>query len=165
MRGEFEPQHTVLLDNKVHRGRPGYHVIQPLAMAGGKRILVNRGWVPAGASRDRLPDFGTPRGEVAVSGVRLAHFPQAYAPQGGRPAGQVWQNVTLKEFSVWSGLALEPFVIEQHSTLDDRLVRDWPRAGTGVEKHESYALQWYSLAVLSLVLLLVLNVRHGNPGS
>jgi cytochrome oxidase assembly protein ShyY1 len=45
-------------------------------------------------------------------------------------------------------------VIEQHSGLDDGLVRDWSRPDAGVEKHESYALQWYSLAVLSIVLLL-----------
>ena len=63
-----------------------------------------------------------------------------------KPEGKVWQNVTLERFAAWSGLALEPYVVEQHSSLDDGLLRDWPRADAGVEVHESYALQWYSLA-------------------
>jgi cytochrome oxidase assembly protein ShyY1 len=32
-----------------------------------------------------------------------------------------------------------------------------------VEKHESYALQWYSLAALAVVLLLVLSIRRVGP--
>lgn len=163
LRGEFDPKHTVFLDNKIYRGRPGYHIVQPLRLAGGKHVLVNRGWAPAGATRDRLPEFRTPAGEIALSGVRLQRFPHAYAPDAAKPEGKVWQNMTLEQFSAWSGLALEPYAIEQHSAQDDGLVRDWPRADSGVEKHQSYALQWYSLAVLSVILLVVLNIRREKP--
>jgi surfeit locus 1 family protein len=165
LRGEFDPKYTVFLDNKLQRGRPGYEIVQPFRLAGGKLALVNRGWVPAGPTRDRLPEIRTPAGEIALSGLRLKHFPQAYAPDAAKPAGKVWQNVTLEQFSAWSGLALEPYVVEQHSDLDDGLVRDWPRAGTGVEMHESYALQWYSLAALSIVLFLVLSIKREKPKS
>ena len=82
LRGEFDPKYTVYLDNKVYRGRPGYHVVQPLRLAGGKHVLVNRGWIASGPSRDRLPEIRTPAGEIALSGVRLQRFPLAYAPPG-----------------------------------------------------------------------------------
>lgn len=157
--GEFDPRYTIFLDNKVHRGAAGYHIVQPLRLADGKQVLVNRGWTPAGATRDRLPRIPTPAGKVELSGVRLRRFPQAYEPQPGAAEGTIWQNVTPERFSAWSGLAIEPYVIEQHSSLDDGLVRDWPRAGAGVDMHMSYALQWYSLAVLSLILFLVLNLK------
>jgi surfeit locus 1 family protein len=162
LRGEFLPKYTVYLDNKVHRGRPGYQIVQPLRLAGGANVLVNRGWIAAGATRDRLPEVRTPAGEIALSGVRLAHFPQAYAPGGAVPEGRVWQNATRERFAAWSGLALEPYVVEQHSAADDGLVRDWPRAESGAEKNDSYALQWYSLAALSVILFLFLNVRRGK---
>ncbi len=163
LRGEFDSKYTVYLDNKVHRGRPGYHIVQPFRLAGGTHVLINRGWVAAGATRDRLPDVRTPAAEIALSGVRLQRFPQAYAPPGlATPQGKVWQNVTREQFSAWSGFALEPYVIEQHSAADDGLVRDWPRAETGADKNEAYALQWYALAVLSVVLFFVLNIRHGK---
>ena len=69
------------------------------------------------------------------------------------------QSVTVEEFASLSKLALEPWVFEQHSALDDGLLRDWPRPDAGIEVHQSYALQWYSLAVLSLILFLVLNLK------
>jgi cytochrome oxidase assembly protein ShyY1 len=56
-------------------------------------------------------------------------------------------------------------VLEQHGSLDDGLVRDWPAPEAGAEKHDAYALQWYSLAVLSVVLLLVLNLRNDRTRS
>jgi hypothetical protein len=39
LRGAFAPKHTVLLDNKLYRGKPGYHVVQPLRLADGKHVL------------------------------------------------------------------------------------------------------------------------------
>lgn len=160
LRGEFDPKHTVFLDNKIRRGRPGYEIVQPLRLTGGKQVLVDRGWVALGASRDQLPEIRTPVGEIVLSGVRLQRLPQAFAPTAEKLESKVWQNVTLERFSAWSGLALEPWFLEQHSEIDDGLLRDWPRAGNGVEMHESYALQWYSLAVLSLVLLIALNLKR-----
>ena len=160
LRGELDAKYTVFLDNKVHRGAPGYHVVQPLRLAGGKHVLVNRGWVPAGATRDRLPEIRTPLGEIALNGVRLQHFARAYAPDASKPQGKVWQNVTQEDFSAWSGLVLEPYVIEQHSALDDALIRDWPQAESGAAKNESYALQWFALAALAVVLFFVLSIKR-----
>ena len=160
LKGEFLPQFTVLLDNKLHRGRPGYHVVQPLRVADtGKHVLVNRGWVALKERRELLPAFRTPSGVVSLEGVRQAHFARAYEAPGTPVAGLVRQNVTVEEFAAVHQIPLEPWVVEQHSALDDGLVRDWVPAGSGAEKNEMYALQWYSLAVLSVILLLALNVR------
>jgi surfeit locus 1 family protein len=129
-------------------------------------VLVNRGWLPAAATRDQLPPVRTPAGEVSLQGLRLDHLPRAFEPAGmkgkGAREGIVWQNVPIGEFAAWSGLALEPYVLEQHSALDDGLVRDWPRAGAGADMHESYALQWYSLAVLSVLLFIGLNLKRAR---
>lgn len=165
LRGAFEAKYTVLLDNKLYQGKPGYQVVQPLRLPDGKHVLVNRGWVPAGATRAQLPAIRTPAGEISLSGLRLQRFAHAYEPAGAAAEGTVWQNVTQERFSVWSGLALEPWVLEQHSDLDDGLARDWPRADAGAAMHESYALQWYSLAALSLILFLTLNLKRDKPKS
>jgi surfeit locus 1 family protein len=162
LRGIFEPKYTVLLDNKLYRGRPGYEVVQPLRLDDGRHVVVNRGWIASGPRRDQPPDIRTPAGKIEFTGVRQKRFAQAYvpgAPEAAQRESKVWQNVTLERFAAWSGLVLEPYVVVQHSGADDGLVRDWPRAGAGVEVHESYALQWYSLAVLSLILFFVLNLK------
>lgn len=160
LRGVFEPKFVVLLDNKLHRGRPGYQVVQPLRVPDGRHVLVDRGWIAMKETRDKLPEVRTPAEEVVLEGVRRSRFARAYQPSGSRPAGPVWQNVTVEEFGAWSGLKLEPWVLEQHSALDDGLLRDRQPADAGVAKHESYALQWYSLAALSIALLVGLNLKR-----
>jgi surfeit locus 1 family protein len=162
LRGEFLAQHTVLLDNKLHLGRAGYHVVQPLRTQDGKHVLVNRGWVAMQGSRELLPALKTPPGVVTVAGVRKERFARAFEASQAPAAGPVRQNISTAEFSALSGLAIEPWVVEQHSALDDGLVREWPRVDAGVEKHASYALQWYSLAGLSVVLFLALNFKRAK---
>jgi surfeit locus 1 family protein len=162
LQGAFEARYTVFLDNKLDGGRPGYHVVQPLRLAQGAHVLVNRGWIAAGASRAQPPQVRTPAGDVTVTGVRLERFARAYEPAGAKPEGRVWQNVTLEQFAAWSGLVLEPYVVEQRSAIDDGLLRHRPRADAGYEKNEMYALQWYSLAALSAILFFALNLRREN---
>lgn len=160
VRGEFLSARTVLLDNKLRGGRPGYEVVTPLRLADGPaHVLVNRGWIAAGPSRDLLPQIRTPPGEIGLSGVVREHLPRVL--QAGPPShGRVRQNLAIEDFAAETGLALRPYVIEQRSFADDGLLRDWPRRGTGPEKNDMYALQWYSLAGLSIVLLVVLSIRR-----
>jgi len=53
-------------------------------------------------------------------------------------------------------------VIEQSNALPDGLVRDWERPEATFLKNEMYALQWYSLAALCLILFLVLSFRRAE---
>ena len=154
MVGEFLPERTVLLDNKLHHGRAGYEVVTPLRMAEGINVLVKRGWIEASPRREQVPEVRTPRGRLRVEGVVLSHLAQPMKLD--EPAkGRVRQRLDLKEFAAETGLALQTFVIEQHSSADDGLARDWPPPDTGVDMHKAYALQWYSFAALSIVLALV----------
>ncbi len=157
--GRFADEHTVLLDNKLRRGRPGYEVITPLRL-NGVHVLVNRGWAAAGRTREALPQVAAPPGVVRIEGLALAHLPRALA--AGNAQGKVRQNLDVEAYAKETGLRLQPIVIEQHSPAEDGLLREWPRPDSGVEKHASYALQWYSLATLAVVLLLALSIRRAG---
>lgn len=167
VRGRLLSRHTIYLQNRPHQGKLGYYVVQPLQGADGRAVLVLRGWAPVAS----LPPPHD--GEVILEGVQRPALPRVYeaGPESG--AGNVRQNVSIGEFAAWSGLQLEPYVIEQRSALvvtrppapPDHLVRDWPRADSGVEKHESYAMQWYGLAALSAALFLVLSVKREPRGA
>jgi cytochrome oxidase assembly protein ShyY1 len=61
-------------------------------------------------------------------------------------------------------LKLQPFVIEQASDAQDGFVRQWERPDAGVDRHRSYALQWYSFAFLTVVLYVVLNFKRVGSG-
>lgn len=157
--GRFLPQYTVLLDNKLRHGRAGYEVVTPLKLGDSDlHVLVARGWIEAVPARD-VPRVRTPAGEVRIEGIGLARLPRAFA-LGKEAAGPVRQNLDVESFVAETGLALKTLVIEQHSAGEDGLLREWPRPDAGIEKHESYALQWYSLAALAIVLAAVLSFRR-----
>jgi len=148
----------------VRNHRAGYEVVTPLRLAEGIHVLVNRGWIEAPARRDRLPEVVTPRGAVRVEGIVLTHLPRALK-LGDPGKGRVRQSLELKEFAVETGLPLQAFVIEQHRGIADGLLREWPPADAGIEKHQSYSFQWYSLAGLALVLGIVFSFRKRAPAS
>jgi surfeit locus 1 family protein len=158
LEGEFVPRHTVYLDNKTRRGKAGYEIVTPLKLRGSStHVLVNRGWIEGGKTRDVLPEVPTPGGEVRIEGIALERLPRAlpFKETGLR----VRQNLDLEAYAAETGLALQPRVIEQHSSTADGLSRDWPPHDAGIEKHQGYALQWYSLAALAVVLAVVLSFR------
>ena len=153
--GVLVAERTLFLDNKLHAGRVGYEVLTPLRLAGSaSHVLVERGWIAAPPTRDVLPRPRTPEGEIRLSGIALERLPHAL--EGGAPQpGPVRQNVDVVEFAHETKLALLPFVLREYDGPDDGLARDWPRPDTGIEMHQSYALQWDSFAALSLILALV----------
>jgi surfeit locus 1 family protein len=163
VRGVLLAQHTLFLQNRPHHGKPGYYVVQPLRRADGSHVLVLRGWSAVAA----LPP--APRGEVILEGAQRPDLPRVLeagtVADAGYPARNVRQNISLREYASWSGLSLQPYVIEQHSALVvtqppaplDSLARDWPALRPSAEQHEAYALQWYSLAALSVLLLVFLS--------
>lgn len=165
--GEFLPGYTVLLDHRLHRGRPGFFVVQPLRVAGSAaHALVLRGWIAAPMRREKLPQIVTPAGTQRIEGIALRRLPQFLEPPAAAetcrpgPAPCVWQNLKVETFAAWAGIALAPVVIEQASDSADGLGRDWHRPEAGFRKNEMYALQWYSLAGLSVALLIVLSLRR-----
>ena len=151
--GQWLPQGAIFLDNRMHRGRPGYHVLTPLRLAAnGEMILVNRGWVGAAADRSRLPELAAAAGEAIVEGV-VRHpedKPFTLARQAG--AGRLWQVLDLPAYRQAFGLPVADYVVDQTGAAADGLVRDWPRPEAGVDRHHGYALQWYGLAAAAAAM-------------
>jgi surfeit locus 1 family protein len=164
-RGAFVAGGTFFLDNKIAHGVAGYQVVTPLKLDGAAmHVLVNRGWIAAG-ERSKLPDVPTPEGVRAVEG--MATVPSArfleLAPEAG--TGRLRENLVIAREEKRLGLSLQPFVIEQTSDAPDGLLRAWDRPDTGVERHRSYALQWYSFAALAAVLYAVLGFKRTGPAA
>jgi surfeit locus 1 family protein len=162
-RGRFDPRYAVLLDNRVYKGVPGYHVLMPLALAGSGEsrlfVLVDRGWIAGTGERTRLPAVTTPDGEVTVAGTALEPSGRFLELSTKTGEGNVWQNLVLERYRQATGLAIQPFVIRQDNDLGDGLVRDWPAPDLGIDRHYGYAFQWFALGLTLLVFYLVSHVR------
>lgn len=163
--GEYVARGQILVDNKVVAGRAGFHVVTPLALADGRHVLVNRGWVAQGASRAALPDVPPPAGPVSVRG-RIAIASTGYLElKPEAPAGPVWQNLDPARYGEATGLRVLPVVVEATSAPvpDDGLVRDWPAPDFGVATHRIYMVQWYTFALLAVALWLWFNRPRRVP--
>jgi len=160
VRGTFVARDTFFLDNKVMHGVAGYHVVTPLKPeSGGTHVLVNRGWIAAG-DRSRLPGVPAPEGLQTIEGVAVAPGKRFLELAPEADSGSLRQNLVLSREEQRLGLSLQTFVIEQTSETRDGLSRAWERPDAGVERHRSYALQWYSFAALAAILYVVLGFRR-----
>jgi surfeit locus 1 family protein len=163
--GEFAPRYAILLDNRTRAGRAGYEVITPLRIDGVDRyVLVNRGWIAQGRTRDELPSVPTPTGSLRLEGVAVIPPGQVFELGDSAAPGRVWQHLDLPRYRAWSGLALQPIVVLQTNDLGDGLLRRWPPAESGAAKHRAYALQWYIFALLTVILYVALNLKRVRAG-
>ncbi|WP_428852220.1 SURF1 family protein [Imbroritus primus] len=175
VRGAFEPDKTILLDNRPHAGaaraenRAGFHVLTPLRITGGsgagRYVLVNRGWLPRDAQdRTRIAPFDTPTGEQELSGVAVASAGHVFALGDANEAGRkIRQNVEVDALAREWHVTLQPFVIQQSGGPQDGLARDWPAPDSGAERHDGYAFQWFALAALTVAFWGVAGYRRGRP--
>ncbi|WP_354687152.1 SURF1 family protein [Cupriavidus necator] len=175
--GRFDTARTVLLDNRPHGNggdsRAGFLVLTPLqitAPAGDagvmQAVLVLRGWLPRDAQdRSRIAPFPTPAGEITIEGTALAAVPRVYSlgqAASAEAGSKIRQNVEIAAYAAETGLALHPLVVEQRNDTGDGLARDWAPADLGADRHYGYAFQWFGLAALTVVLVIVLGWRRAR---
>lgn len=164
--GRWLADKTILVDNRVYQGQPGFHVLTPLATRSGAVVLVRRGWIATGRDRSVLPEIRTPADEVTLIGqVRVPEAkPYSLAEQAGQ--GRLWQYLDMAAYGKAFALDVSERIVEQTSDADDALVRDWPRPDLGIDRHRGYAAQWFGLAALSAALVIWFGWRrwqqHGN---
>lgn len=163
--GEVVGARQYLLDNRTRNGVAGFHVHVPMLVTGLERIvLVNRGWVATGPSRERSPDVSlNPSALVVVSGI--VDYPRQSLLLGEDGyAGSSWpkvvQRIDVDKTAKDLDRLVLPFVVLMDSALPQGFVREWtPYLGIGPERHRGYAFQWFSLAVAVAVVWIVVKVR------
>lgn len=164
--GYYEGRQQFLVDNQVQNGQPGYHVLTPLRLKAGTAILVNRGWLPLGVSRQTLPEITVSEKSVTVTGW-LAQptnpglwWGEARGEDGRWP--RVIPYVDYQGLSKLLNYPLQPVVILLDPQVPTGYVRDWqPRfGGIGPERHQGYAVQWFGLAASLIVLFFAVNTSQ-----
>jgi surfeit locus 1 family protein len=118
-RGTFLPEHTIFLDNKIYRQRPGYHVLTPLRLSGSNAvILVNRGWMPAPRLRSDIPRIKSPAGEVHLTGIARPYQDGNFSLGDTKPEGPIWQLLREADYRAHSQLDTLPWILLQQSASE-----------------------------------------------
>jgi len=162
-----------LWDNRIHKGVAGFEVLVPVQLNGEAQaiVLVNRGWVPPGASRSELPEVGLPEGvtagaEVTIEGVHTL-------PSRGFAGGQALQAVESGRTRAWPALLQYPDYLEISNALGHPVIvvdntniaglfyaNNWSPVANGPEKHYGYAFQWFAMFAALTVIFVVTNSRR-----
>jgi surfeit locus 1 family protein len=164
--GAFVAAWPLYLDNRPYQSRAGLYVLTPFRLAGRSDVvMVQRGWVARDPrDREHVPPLTTPAGQLSIEGT-LRRAPGHVMQLGQAPElrpGAIVQNLDLGDFARTSGMALQPYLLEQTSDSGDGLVRDWPRPSSGIDRHLGYAFQWFALAALACVFFVVTGFRRGK---
>lgn len=167
LKGHFDNQHNILLDNKTEQGHVGYEVYTPFLVQGGatkQAVLVDRGWVPADQDRARLPEISTPLKTLSITGV--VNTPPSYFSLGAMQENNTQhfplrvQYIDLKALNSVLGYTLPPYVIWLDTNDTHGFVRHWKVTFMGPEKHIMYTVQWFAFALSLLVIFVVLNCHR-----
>jgi surfeit locus 1 family protein len=169
VRGRYSDQQQWLLDNRVYRGQAGYHVFTPFVVEGRQTpsLLVNRGWVSVGETREFLPRLPVPEGDVELHG-RLDSPASVGIVMGEPPVESVedlvrLQSLDIAALAVARGLPLTRYALVLDEGQPGSLQHDWsPVPQMGPEKHLGYAVQWFGLAVALTIIYLGVNTRRDS---
>jgi surfeit locus 1 family protein len=167
--GSWDDERSIVLAGRSYNGEPGVYLLTPLRLAaGGGAVLVSRGWLPSpdaatvdlspyaaggagganGASRAGA--HGPTRGATTVTGILLA------MPLGAVPPGpafrRTWYHFDPATLARQFPYPLFPLVLQ---VLPEPGARGLPRpvAPPALDEgpHFSYAVQWFSFAVIGIV--------------
>ena len=166
--GTFSREINILLDNQVVRGVAGYFVYTPFKLKEwDTQVLVNRGWVPAGDSRDKPPYIEVDKDVLQIigsvksppkTGILLA---ENIVERLGKGIVRV-QKLELAGIEKLLKLELLPYIIRMNPESPSGFVRQWVVPGSGEEKHLGYAFQWFAMATAIFVIYLILNIKRAK---
>jgi surfeit locus 1 family protein len=170
--GHYMYETELHLLNRVRKGVPGLNIITPLVRDdGGGTVLVNRGWVPMDWPGTPIEEQGAEPIPIEVTGiVRIPRRPGWMTPKN-EPAKNDWYYVDLTAMSQAAGtLANTDYYIY---ATGEHVLSDTPAPFLAPDpnvwhidlpnNHLSYAITWFSLAGVLMVIYLVYHTKRQEP--
>lgn len=157
--GIYDPDRSVLLDNRTYEGRVGYHLLTPFRLIGNSTnelprwILVNRGWIEAPRLRSDLPEFDTPLLPVNIQ-VQAKALQDDLQPE---KLNLTWpvrvQQLFAPQLSEITDLTLPRYEFRLSDAGQPGVMTPRPTSpNMQPEQHIGYSVQWFALA-LTLTLM------------
>lgn len=156
--GVYHWEYEVLQRNRGHQGQQGFHVITPLLITDELAILVRRGWVPVELDEPPVDEAEPVKRRVTVTGLLRA--PERHEgfgpsdPETGELERVFWADPQRLDDD--TPFALVDMVVDLQ-TSEPPQTRDLdypvplPELTFDEANHLSYAVQWFSFAVIAIV--------------
>ncbi len=184
--GQWLADRQFLWDNRTHKGRAGFEVITPMRTSDGLLVLINRGWLPLGASRAELPDVSIPSEFVDSVQTVTGYFTRpskGFASGEASPRDADWPKLLqfydyplIEDFlsaTVVHGVvqvleldgadavdATLPGAVDSSNSAGLWFTGNWQADASGPAKHYSYAFQWFAMATALAVIFVLVNLKR-----
>ncbi len=159
VRGVYDNARSIVLPGRSLMGTPGVHLLTPVIMAGGDAVLINRGWVPSpdgatvdmsqlvAADSDSLVGLVLPfpdRSQSVSSQADSVQLPGEFR--------RVWYAIDERSLRAQFPYSLAPFHVQLLPVAGGPVIPR-PLVPPVIDEgpHLSYALQWFSFAVICIV--------------
>lgn len=169
LQGSFLNEYPILLDNVINKGKTGYLVLVPLALNADSLILINRGWIPMGASRKNIPLIPAVKGEVAIEGYLDFAYRNSLISSALETTTIQWplrmQQLDLGLLEKLLGKKIYPMLVTLNP--ESLLAFEIPAPHLGLmsaQRHYGYALQWFSLAAVLVGFYIFFIFRSKDKG-
>lgn len=162
VQGRYLPELAVRLDNQPHQGHPGVHAWLPFEMQDGRRVVVDRGWLPLAADV-ALPPLDEQQIEgqwrsLPQPGMRLGKL--ATQCETPRPTRVTYPD--LAQLRCLFGPTTLDGVLELDANMPGGFQRDWAKSGVNEippSRHFGYAAQWGLFAATLIALFIKINLK------
>ena len=162
MSGTYLENFTLLLDNIVLNGQVGFEVVQLFRDKSDNHVMVNRGFVPMGRTREdpvNIPTVGLDHLEVLGRIYLPESTPIVLSSEkvdiDSFPA--IVQRADAEILSNRLGKKIYPHIIRLNEGQQGALPRYWPDTVMPPEKHRGYAIQWFMMALAIVIAWLFLS--------
>ena len=150
LKGQYEGEKFFLLDNRVLSGRVGFELLLPFRIDSGQLVLVNRGFVVMGRTRDEIPVIPALKPvEIAEGNIYLAQNSLFSLTEDSSEVTR-WPRIVQQSnpeiLQALLGEPLYPHVVRLKFNDPNALPRYWPTTVMQPEKHRAYATQWFAMA-------------------
>jgi cytochrome oxidase assembly protein ShyY1 len=162
--GRFDSSRQFMLDNRILNSRVGYEIITPFITESGT-ILVNRGWISQGQTRADIPDISVNEQPAVIDGHIYVPDGETFVLGSDASVEDNWpkliQKVDVEQLA--STLAIndiKPFVVRLTDNSQAVLQTNWAAINMRPETHRAYAVQWFTMAAVLLLLYLMFSFRN-----
>ena len=165
LEGRYGDQ-VFLVDNQIHRGRTGYWIVQVFDEVGGKRLLVNRGFVAGASQRSILPEVSHPAEQLRLVGTVWPYtglIPVLDEDLWPTSWPKRVQRLDIRRMADLVGAL--PFEVRLEAGQPGVMQAAPFAAVLSDAKHLGYAATWFGLALALLVAYLLFGYRSSAPGA
>lgn len=159
-----------LLDNQINQGVVGYviYMLGNVRSQGvDKRILIDLGFVAASNDRRELPELGDILLPTTMSGRLYTRSINPLSQTLGleETTPKRIQNLNIEELSQYSNQEVMPFVFQPQNLDSWPYELLWRPTAMKSDKHFGYSVQWFVMAVVLLLLMVLIGYRYmkGTP--